>query len=77
MTSSDIDTPASRLVIDALRAAFVDVLASPEPCIAVALSGGLDSTALLDAAVRCAGQTRVIALHIHHGLSPNADAWAA
>jgi tRNA(Ile)-lysidine synthase len=77
VTSSDIDTPASRLVIDAVRAAFVDVLASPEPCIAVALSGGLDSTALLDAAVRCAGQTRVIALHIHHGLSPNADAWAA
>ncbi|SOE60019.1 tRNA(Ile)-lysidine synthase [Burkholderia sp. D7] len=75
--TSDTDTPASRLVIDAVRAAFADVPASPHTLVAVALSGGLDSTALLDAAVRCAGQTRVIALHIHHGLSPNADTWAA
>ncbi len=45
--------------------------------IAVAYSGGLDSTALLDATVRVAGASRCVALHIHHGLSPNADAWAA
>jgi tRNA(Ile)-lysidine synthase len=32
---------------------------------------------LLDAAVRVAGASRVVALHVHHGLSPNADAWAA
>ena len=75
--TSDTDTPASRLVIDAVRAAFANVPASTDNPIAVAFSGGLDSTALLDAAVRCAGPTRVIALHIHHGLSPNADAWAA
>ncbi|OTP80676.1 tRNA(Ile)-lysidine synthetase [Caballeronia sordidicola] len=50
---------------------------STDSPIAVAFSGGLDSTTLLDAAVRCAGQARVIALHVHHGLSPNADAWAA
>ncbi|CAH2779956.1 MAG: tRNA(Ile)-lysidine synthetase (EC [Candidatus Burkholderia crenata] len=74
--TSDTDTPASRLVIDAVSAAFADLLAS-HTLIAVAFSGGLDSTVLLDTAVRCAGQTRVIALHIHHGLSPNADAWAA
>ncbi len=75
--TSDTDTPASRLVIDAVRVAFADVPASPQSSIAVAFSGGLDSTALLDAALRCAGPSRVIALHIHHGLSPNADAWAA
>jgi tRNA(Ile)-lysidine synthase len=75
--TSDTDTPASRLVIDAVRAAFADVPALTDNPIAVALSGGLDSTALLDASVRCAGPSRVIALHIHHGLSPNADAWAA
>jgi tRNA(Ile)-lysidine synthase len=75
--TSDTETPASRLVIDAVRAALADVSTSTDSPIAVALSGGLDSTTLLDAAVRCAGKARVVALHIHHGLSPNADAWAA
>ncbi|MCA0175306.1 MAG: tRNA lysidine(34) synthetase TilS [Proteobacteria bacterium] len=45
--------------------------------LAVAVSGGRDSTALLHAAVR-AGQTQevtVVALHVHHGLHPQADAW--
>lgn len=47
--------------------------------IAVALSGGRDSIALLDAAhehARAHGLT-LVALHIHHGLSPNAEHWAA
>jgi tRNA(Ile)-lysidine synthase len=73
--TSDTETPVSRLVVEAVRAALVDVPSTAT--FAVAFSGGLDSTALLDAAVRCAGQSRVIALHVHHGLSPNADAWAA
>ncbi len=42
--------------------------------VAVAFSGGLDSTALLHAATRSAA--RVLALHVHHGLQPQADAWA-
>lgn len=49
------------------------------PSIAVALSGGLDSCVLLHLAVlhaRNAGGS-VCALHVHHGLSPNADAWRA
>ena len=75
--TSDTNTAASRLVTDAVRAAFADVPASIDNPVAVAFSGGLDSTTLLDAAVRCAGPSCVIALHIHHGLSPNADAWAA
>ncbi|WP_438396049.1 tRNA lysidine(34) synthetase TilS [Caballeronia sp. DA-9] len=75
--TSDSETPASRLVIDAVRAALANLPASADSPIAVAFSGGLDSTTLLDAAVRCAGEARVIALHVHHGLSPNADAWAA
>ena len=47
--------------------------------IAVAYSGGRDSTALLHATLAAAaGQgIVVIALHVHHGLSPNADAWLA
>ena len=45
------------------------------PAIAIALSGGLDSSVLLDATVLVAGAPRCIAFHVHHGLSPNADAW--
>ncbi len=45
--------------------------------IAVATSGGRDSTALLHAVARqCMGQpVEVLALHVHHGLMPQADAW--
>ncbi|MGH6647892.1 tRNA lysidine(34) synthetase TilS [Aquabacterium sp.] len=49
-------------------------------CIAVAYSGGRDSTALLHAtavAAREQAGLRVVALHVHHGLSPNADQWLA
>jgi tRNA(Ile)-lysidine synthase len=46
--------------------------------IAVALSGGRDSVALFDAAVDLAPARGLVvtAIHIHHGLSPHADAWA-
>ncbi len=58
-------------------AAFVDVTASGGlPPIAVAFSGGADSTALLHAA--CAiwpGQVR--AIHVHHGLQTVADQFEA
>lgn len=46
-------------------------------CVAVAFSGGLDSTALLHATVLAAAGTRVVAFHVHHGLQPQADDWAA
>lgn len=49
-------------------------------CVAVAFSGGRDSTALLHAtacAAREQGSARVVALHVHHGLSEQADAWLA
>lgn len=44
---------------------------------AIAFSGGLDSSVLFDAAVRVTGASRCLALHVHHGLSPNADDWLA
>lgn len=45
----------------------------------IAYSGGLDSHVLLHltAALRNVCPLRLRAVHIHHGLSPNADAWAA
>ena len=48
-------------------------------CIAVAYSGGRDSTALLHATLVQAAAigVEVVALHVHHGLSPNADHWLA
>ena len=46
----------------------------PEARIAVAVSGGSDSVALLDA-LHAAGARPVAGLTIHHGLSPDADAW--
>ncbi|MGC4062005.1 MAG: tRNA lysidine(34) synthetase TilS [Aquabacterium sp.] len=48
--------------------------------VAVAFSGGRDSTALLHAtacAAREQGGVSVVALHVHHGLSAHADAWLA
>ena len=53
---------------------------SAEPAVrrvAVATSGGRDSTALLHCTLRQARalDIEVIALHVHHGLMPQADAW--
>jgi tRNA(Ile)-lysidine synthase len=47
--------------------------------IAVALSGGLDSMVLLHLAHEAAEAAGLplFAFHVHHGLSPNADAWHA
>lgn len=47
------------------------------PVVAVAFSGGRDSTALLHAVWRQSAGTplRVVALHVHHGLMPQADHW--
>lgn len=50
----------------------------PDQAVAVGLSGGTDSVALaLVAAHVCAEQSRPLYFfHIHHGLMPEADAWA-
>jgi tRNA(Ile)-lysidine synthase len=47
--------------------------------VAVAASGGHDSTALLHCTARMAANLgiQVHALHVHHGLQPEADAWQA
>ncbi len=49
----------------------------PKPAVAVATSGGRDSTALLHLTARQAEPlgVDVLALHVHHGLMPEADRW--
>lgn len=54
--------------------ARVELTGSP---LAVAYSGGLDSTVLLHAARARLNPSQVLALHVHHGLQPAADAFAA
>ena len=46
--------------------------------VCIALSGGLDSIILLDVVdqLRVSFRLEVHAIHVHHGLSPNADSWA-
>lgn len=69
------ESDAGRIVLDALGVVLSTL--PNDSLIAIAYSGGLDSSVLLDAAVRLAGASRCVALHVHHGLSPNADAWLA
>ncbi|MCA1322777.1 tRNA lysidine(34) synthetase TilS [Herbaspirillum sp. alder98] len=54
-------------------------LVAPPKTLALAYSGGLDSSVLLDAAAVMAARDgfRLIALHVHHGLSTDADGWLA
>ncbi len=57
-----------------------DALLNENDALVVAFSGGLDSTVLLHK-LRDWQQhhpaSRLRALHVHHGLSANADHWAA
>ena len=74
-------------VMAAVRAALAPILAKHASlgseqrplAVTVALSGGRDSMALLDVMARLSRELplRVAAVHVHHGLSPHADAWAA
>ncbi len=60
-----------------LARALADLGPKAHGPIAIAYSGGLDSTALLHLAQEHAQKHQIAlhALHIHHGISRNADAW--
>jgi tRNA(Ile)-lysidine synthase len=73
--TSPTDSTAERIVLDALGSALSKVRS--DAVVALAYSGGLDSAVLVDAAMRVAGPVRCVVLHVHHGLSPNADQWLA
>lgn len=48
----------------------------PDERLCVGLSGGRDSVVLLHAVAQLKLANPLRALHVHHGLSPHADAWA-
>lgn len=70
-------------MLDASVGAFADALDAlalpPGARLALAYSGGVDSSVLLHLAAAAARSRgcHLHAFHIHHGLSPNADAWLA
>lgn len=69
--------PSTEAVVQAV-AACLSRHARPGDAVTVGFSGGLDSTVLLHATNRLAGDERLdlSALHVHHGLSRHADDWA-
>ncbi|EEX93091.1 tRNA(Ile)-lysidine synthase [Vibrio orientalis CIP 102891 = ATCC 33934] len=58
--------------------AAIDQYYQPNTRIVLGLSGGLDSRVMLELLAQYAQQYRVdcLAVHVHHGLSDNADQWA-
>ncbi|MGE5469932.1 MAG: tRNA lysidine(34) synthetase TilS [Bacteroidota bacterium] len=55
---------------------FLATRLAPADRLCVGLSGGCDSVVLLHLLSRLGLGERLTAIHVHHGLSPNADAWA-
>lgn len=78
MASSRKRRSADAGAVEATVDAFLAGLPLGKKRVAVGLSGGLDSVVLLSAlhAVRPRHGYSLSALHVHHGLSRNADAWA-
>jgi tRNA(Ile)-lysidine synthase len=68
----------NRLSADLLArvGAFLATRLTPAGHLCVGLSGGCDSVVLLHVLSRLGFAGRLSAMHVHHGLSPNADAWA-
>jgi tRNA(Ile)-lysidine synthase len=63
--------------LDAALAGLDDTADGAPRSLLVGLSGGLDSTVLLHALARRRGSARLRAVHVHHGLHADADAWTA
>lgn len=81
--AADVNVALTDSLVIAFERALEEILArvviSGDSGIALAYSGGLDSSVLLALASRYCKDKAIplYAFHIHHGLSPNADAWLA
>lgn len=64
--------------LESYSASFLSQVVRPGQTLLAAFSGGLDSRVLLEVLAALRGQLgfNLRAMHIHHGLSPNADAWS-
>ncbi|MCC1495564.1 tRNA lysidine(34) synthetase TilS [Alcanivorax sp. 1008] len=60
---------------DDLPVFLADQLASVQGRLVLGFSGGLDSSVLLQALCRAGLGERLLAVHIHHGIHPDADQW--
>jgi len=72
-----LSAPEADDPVGAIRLAVSHALAviRPDRTFAIAYSGGLDSSVLLDVFAQAAGAERCLAVHVHHGLSAHADHW--
>ncbi|HJV27522.1 MAG TPA: tRNA lysidine(34) synthetase TilS [Aromatoleum sp.] len=77
MVASRNSKPPELRIPDAVAGVLATAGVRPAQSVCVALSGGVDSTVLLHALACLRGALRfeLSAAHVHHGLSPNADAW--
>jgi len=75
--SPQADVDGARVLLRAVDRAL-SLHLQPGARVVVALSGGRDSVALLDAAAASKRIRRedLVAVHVHHGLSPHAQRWA-
>ena len=74
---SDTNDRAALDITSAISDAL-DAHVASDAKLAIAISGGIDSMVLLEAMARVAADRplRISAIHVHHGLSPNAEHWA-
>jgi len=77
MASLRIRTPPEHRIIDCVADALASAHIEAGARLCVALSGGVDSVVVLRALAELKPRIgfTLLAAHVHHGLSPNADAW--
>lgn len=77
MASSRIRTQPERRIVDCVADVLASARVEAGARLCVALSGGVDSVVALRvlAELRPRFGFTLVAAHVHHGLSPNADAW--
>ncbi|MEO0996393.1 MAG: tRNA lysidine(34) synthetase TilS [Pseudomonadota bacterium] len=77
MSTPAAETPVTTAaIVAAIDATLAATGVWPGCRLAVAYSGGADSSALLHALAASAHRDAVGAVHVNHGLQPGADAWA-